>query len=195
MDAIKYKGKVTISRINSETQLPIANDIVIFNSGTSNLWSLICQLLLNGNAGNDPEVNIPVAIDIGYFNFNAQTILNEKIFQGDPKNYNTQFHSFIASNGNLFVDKRIIMAGTNTDDNYGTPVLEFTSYFSRASFVNTATGSSPVCIVLKDNTANGNILAVASTGSPNYSIDDNETQIIKWQLSFQNVVATSSQGS
>ena len=163
----------------------MANTTLI-NSGTVDLWYLLCYLLCYGNLNNS-KLNIPQSIDVGYFDDNIN-VTTTTINNSDslPNTANAGYHSIVASGGSLFVNKNIL-----TEEGTSNPVLEVTSYFSAGNFVNKTPGKE-LYLTLKSGTADTPILAIVDTGSNSYNISENETHIIKWQLSFQNVAAKNS---
>ncbi len=189
MNILQYKGRVIISRLNSETLQPIADSITeLTNSGTNYLWELLCYLLYRGTQGDatDDSVKIPGAIDIGYFKNNINT---ESINDIDEAG----FTSILSSGGNLFVSSKLTIADPKTSKSIPTALLEVESYFTKANFTQYSNDKGSIYIVLKDKEVRNNlvgvgnhILAVVNTGSTNYDIEETETQAIKWQLSFQN---------
>ena len=193
----------------------ISDDAVIPNNGTYCLWRLLCLLLRDGKVRVDPNdlksnlieegVDLPYFIDIGYFKMPGEkgvgldsTAVQDYCDKGiyplgflpEGQLAEFEYQSLIASAGNRILDRNL----TLTTNRLGTapanlPILELTAYFSAASFSKRASDdkSAEIFVVLKSGAADGRILALADTGLKEYSILDNETHIIKWQLNFVNV--------
>lgn len=193
----------------------VSDDVVIPNNGTYCLWRLLCLLLRDGKVRVNPNdlstnlteegVDLPYYIDIGYFKKPGQAgqeldgaavqdYCDKGIyplgFLPEGQSAEFEYQSLIAGAGNRILERSL----TLTTNRLGTtpanlPILELTAYFSAASFSQRASENqgAEIFIVLKSGAADGRILALADTGLKEYSILDNETHIIKWQLNFVNV--------
>ena len=190
---MKYSGRVLISKIDNATgkEIGIAT---IPNSGTVDLWRLLCGLL---ETGNTADIKIPTYIDMGYFYGGNKAVVMKNVKAAieanislpknstDPVKINdidTYYQSIIGTSGSIIIDKSVLLQSDNN------PILNLTAYFSYGSFSQRESDvfNDSIIITLKDNNINGNILALVDTGLNKYEIADNETHILKWQLSFQN---------
>ena len=213
MNIMKYSGRVLISKIDNTTGLAVGNES-IQNNGTVSLWRLLCGLLETGDITDTAGIGIPAYIDMGYFyedksgRRTAKNIGSDDLEKPIPSE-STKYQSIIGTLGSIILDKQILNESKQNPDgttaSTSNPVLNLTAYFSLNSFTYTDiknTGlddakDAHIYITLKDtNTGTTpHILAIADTESHEYRIADNETHIIKWQLSFQNIKPTTVQGS
>ena len=202
---MKYSGRVLISKIDTATGVETDNT-TIQNSGTVDLWRLICGLLENGNTNDTAGIEIPKYIDIGYFYTEADgsktaANLNSNELKNPIPPEGKKYQSIIGTSGSIIADKQVLseiqQSPETTITTTANPILNLTAYFSSNSFTYTdlteikelsGGGDAHIYITLKDiNTGTTpHILAIADTEKSNYEIADNETHILKWQLSFKN---------
>lgn len=156
MDSINYTGKVTISKIT-----PKGREEEVFsshNAGTSNLLKLLLDSLdYNANFNNGRDS--PRKLALGYKNNNTP-----------PYNISSFVYFPVQSPERTPV-------GINTTSGS----ISFTYYLSTVSY---ATTGEDVYLFLISNDANNTVLAEVNTEKSTYTIADDETHIIKWELNI-----------